>query len=171
MTTHATATAGRDATATERAVAHGSLTLERTYPHAPAAVFAAWTVPDLKKAWFGQGPDFVEKIESYELDFRVGGHERWHGPLRSGRSFRYDATFFDVIQDRRIVAAYDLLIADRRLSVTLLTVELRPAGTGAHLSLTEQIAFLDGLDSIDDRRPGVEDMLDMLDAYMATIGV
>lgn len=169
MTTNATITTGTDASATGRAVVHGSLTLERTYPHAPAAVFAAWAVPELKKAWFGHGPDFVEKMESYELDFRVGGHERWHGPLRSGRSFRYDATFFDVVQDRRFVSAYDLLIADRRISVTLLTVELQPAGSGTHLTLTEQVAFLDGLDSIDDRMPGVEDMLDKLDAYMATI--
>ena len=158
-----------DPAATTRSVVHGSFTIERTYPHAPASVFAAWADPDRKRVWFGEGPDFVEKVESYELDVRIGGHERWHGRLPSGRSFRYDATFLDVVPDRRFVSVYDLLIADRRISVTLLTVEFEPAGSGTHLVLTEQVAFLDGLDSIDDRRPGVEDMLDMLDAYMATI--
>ena len=70
-----------DPAATTRSVVHGSFTIERTYPHAPASVFAAWADPDRKRVWFGQGPDFVEKMESYELDVRIGGHERWHGRL------------------------------------------------------------------------------------------
>ena len=35
--------------------------------------------------------------------------------------------------------------------------------------LTEHTAFLDGLDGIEDRMPGVEAMLGKLDAYLATI--
>jgi uncharacterized protein YndB with AHSA1/START domain len=154
----------------ERTVVHDSFTLERTYPHAPETVFAAWAIPDRKEAWFGQGPDFVETVEGYELDFRVGGRERYHGLLESGRTFGFDATFRDIVDGRRIVCAYDVLIAGRVISVTLLTVEFEPAGTGTHLVLTEQCAFLDGLDSLEDRLPGVEDMLLKLDAYLATIG-
>jgi len=155
--------------ATERTVVHGSFTLERTYPHSPGTVFAAWAIPERKEAWFGQGPDFVEKVEDYELDLRVGGHEHYHGPLRSGRTFEYDATFRDIVDDRRIVSTYDVSIAGRRISVTQLTVEFEPADIGTHLILTEQCAFFDGLDSIEDRLPGVEDMLVKLDAHMATI--
>lgn len=158
-----------DPTATEQSVVHGSFTLERTYPQSPKTVFAAWAIPARKEAWFGQGPDFVQKVEGYELDFRVGGHERYHGPLRSGRTFGYDATFRDIVDDRRIVSTYDVLIAGRRISVTLLTVEFEPAGAGTHLILTEQCAFFDELDSIADRMPGVEDMLVKLDAYLATL--
>lgn len=156
-------------TATGRAVTHGTFTLERTYPHSPGTVFAAWSDRDRKDAWFGAGPDFFTKVDSYTLDFRVGGHEHIEGPLRSGRLFVYDAVYADIVEDRRIVATYDLDIAGRRISVTLLTVEFEPDGTGTHLRLTEQGAFLDGLDSIEDRMPGVEDMLVKLDAYMATI--
>ena len=167
--TFAAITPDTPSTASERTVVHGSFTLERTYPHSPGTVFAAWAIPDRKEAWFGQGPDFVEKVEDYELDFRLGGHERYHGSLRSGRTFGYDATFRDIVDDRRIVSAYDVLISGRRISVTLLTVEFEPTGTGTHLILTEQCAFFDGLDSIEDRMPGVEDMLVKLDTYMATI--
>jgi len=151
-------------------VVHGSFSLERTYRNSPATVFAAWAIPDRKQAWFGQGPSFLEKVEDYELDFRVGGRERYRGRLRSGRPFEYVATFRDIVADRRIVAAYDVLIAGRRISVTLLTVELEPDGSGTHLVLTEQNAFLDGLDSLEDRVPGVEELLVKLDAYLAATG-
>jgi len=155
--------------ATERTVVHDTFTLERTYPHPPATVFAAWAEHDQKAAWFGSGPDFFTKVDRYELDFRVGGHERIEGPLASGRQFAYDATYVDIVADRRIVAAYDLHIAGRAISATLLTVEFEPQGAGTRLFLTEQAAYLDGLDGIEDRMPGVDAMLDKLDAYMATI--
>ena len=157
-------------TATESSVVHGSFTLERRYPHPPSTVFAAWADRETKAQWFGDGPEFLTSIDRYELDFRVGGHERMAGPLASGRTFTYDAVFSDIVEDRRIVATYDLDIAGRRISVTLLTVEFEPDGTGTHLHLTEHAAYLDGLDSLEDRRPGVDEMLDQLDRYLATIG-
>ena len=152
-----------------RTVVHDSFTLERRYPHPPSTVFAAWADRDTKTAWFGSGPDFLATVQAYELDFRVGGHERMAGLLASGRLFTYHATFVDIVTDRRIVARYELQIAGQRISVTLLTVELEPEGTGTHLSLTEQAAYLDGLDSIADRRPGVEEMLSKLDTYLEGI--
>jgi uncharacterized protein YndB with AHSA1/START domain len=155
----------------EPSVVHGSFTLERRYPHAPAAVFAAWASRDQKAAWFGSGPDFFTRVDKYELDFRVGGHEHIEGPLASGRQFVYEFVYADIVDDRRIVGTYDLTVAGHRIAVTLLTVEFEPDGTGTHLLLTEQTAFLDGLDSIDDRRPGVDDMLSKLDRYMATMVV
>ena len=49
-------TAATQGTATS--VTHGSFTVERTYPCAPARVFAAWASRDAKNAWFGEGDDY-----------------------------------------------------------------------------------------------------------------
>ena len=48
--------------------------------------------------------------------------------------------------DQRIVTTYEMLMADTRISVSLATVELTPAG-GTRLVYTEQGAFLDGHDN------------------------
>ncbi len=56
--------------------------------------------------------------------FRVGGRERHHGTLPGGRAFSYDAIFQDIVDARRIVASYEVGIGGRRISVSLMTIEL-----------------------------------------------
>jgi hypothetical protein len=57
-----------------------------------------------------------------------------------------------------------------RTSVSLLTVELSRVPGGTRLAMTEQGAFLDGLDSNDQRREGATDSLDKLGAYLGAEG-
>ena len=159
-----------DTTAVPRTVTHGSFVLERTYDLPQHAVFDAWADRDKKNAWFGEGDDFVTKVDTYELDFRVGGRERLVGPLPSGRMFEYVSTYGEIQQDRRIVAMYDVLIDGKRISVSLLTVEFEPIPTGTHLIMTEQGAFFDGIDTNEERIKGAEDSLVNLDKYLATHG-
>jgi uncharacterized protein YndB with AHSA1/START domain len=149
-----------------RTVTHGMFVLERTYRQSPQTVFDAWASRDAKNAWFGEGDDFVTRVDRYDLDFRVGGHEYLDGPLPSGHRFEYDSTYGDIVPGRRIVAMYDVLIDGRRISVSLLTVEFEPAGSGTHLVMTEQGAFLDGIDTNDERIKGADDSLDQLTKYL-----
>jgi hypothetical protein len=51
---------------------------------------------------------------------------------------------------------------DKRISVSLTTVELKPEGAGTRLILTEQDAFLDGYDNPAQREQGTRDLLDAL---------
>jgi uncharacterized protein YndB with AHSA1/START domain len=153
-----------------RTVAHGTFVLERTYAHSPKTVFDAWSKRDAKNAWFGEGDDFVTKVDTYELDFRVGGREYLDGPLPSGRRFEYDSIYSDIVEGRRIVTTYDVRIDGKRISVSLLTVEFEPAGSGTHLVMTEQGAFLDGIDTNDERIKGADDSLNQLDKYLASLG-
>ncbi len=54
---------------------------------------------------------------------------------------------------------------ERKLSVSLATVELEPVGAGTRLSITEQGAYLDGLDD-GSRKHGTAFLMDRLGASL-----
>jgi uncharacterized protein YndB with AHSA1/START domain len=144
----------------ERCVTHATFVIERTYDAAPARVFAAWATPEAKRRWFG-GPEDWERGR-YELDFRVGGRERASGGPADGPVHVYDACYQDIVPNERIIISYDMHLGDKRISVSLATVELKPAGKGTRLVFTEQGAFLDGFDDPRLRERGTADLLDAL---------
>ena len=147
---------------TERSVEHATFAVERTYDASPARVFAAWADPEAKARWFGD-PD--QGVAEYELDFRVGGREINRGTVE-GQTYTYEARYQDIVPDERIVYAYDMHADEARISVSLGTVELRPDGEGTRLTYTEQGAFLDGLDTAEQRRQGTGGILDALGAEL-----
>jgi uncharacterized protein YndB with AHSA1/START domain len=147
---------------TTRSVAHDSFTVERTYPVAPKRVFDAWASESAKARWFAEDLDFFAAPGAYSLEFRIGGRERLDGTLTNGRAFGYEAVYQDIVNGERIVASYDVRIDGQRTSVSLMTVEITAAPGGTRLVLTEQGAFLDGLDSNAQRVEGATDMLDKL---------
>jgi uncharacterized protein YndB with AHSA1/START domain len=142
----------------ERSVEHATFAVERSYPVAPARVFAAWADPEAKRRWFGN-PD--QGVEEFELDFRVGGREFNRGVVE-GSDYTYEARYQDIVPDERIVYAYDMHTGDQRISVSLGTVELTPDGNGTRLTYTEQGVFLDGLDTAAQRESGTGALFDAL---------
>lgn len=68
----------------------------------------------------------------------------------------------DIVPNERIVLTYDMHLDKTRISVSLLTLEFKPAGAGTKLVLTEQDVFLDGIDSVAARENGTRDLLDNL---------
>lgn len=58
----------------------------------------------------------------------------------------FDGVYRDIVEDRRIVYAYDMYTDDTRISVSLATIDLEPEGDGTRLTFTEQRAYLDGHD-------------------------
>jgi uncharacterized protein YndB with AHSA1/START domain len=142
----------------ERSVEHATFAVERTYPVAPAKVFAAWADAEAKRRWFGN-PD--QGVEEFELDFRVGGREFNRGVVE-GSDYTYEAHYQDIVPDERIVYAYDMHVGDQRISVSLGTVELFAEGDGTRLTYTEQGAFLDGLDSAAQRESGTGALFEAL---------
>jgi uncharacterized protein YndB with AHSA1/START domain len=150
---------------TERSVTHATFVIERTYDASPARVFAAWANPAVKSRWFA-GPEDWES-GAYELDFRVGGRERAGGGPPGGPVHTYDARYQDIVPNERIIISYDMHLDDKRISVSLATVELKPKGGGTRLVFTEQGAFLDGFDDPGLREKGTRDLLDALGAELA----
>jgi uncharacterized protein YndB with AHSA1/START domain len=101
-----------------------------------------------------------------EMDVRPGGHERVMGRWASGVVTTFDAVYFDVVPNRRLVYCYELRKDERKISVSLATIELAPAGAGTRLRITEQGAFLDGYDDAGAREHGTGLLLDRLGASL-----
>jgi len=132
---------------------HTTFVIERSYPSSPSRVFAAWADARAKASWFNGPPNQWTEYER-SFDFRIGGRESLRGMHQSGTVSRYDAVYFDIVNDQRIVYAYDMHLDDRRISVSLATVELFPADSGTRLVYTEQAVFLDGYDDAGGRERG-----------------
>jgi uncharacterized protein YndB with AHSA1/START domain len=147
-------------------VVHDSFSIERNYPVSPEKVFAAWATIDAKKQWFGS-EDGIEPVGEQTLDFRVGGREHFSAKAE-GKLFDFDATYCDIVENERIVWTYDMHMDGRRISVSLATVAIAPTPGGTTLVMTEQGAFLDGLDTNEQRAEGTRVFLDNLAAFLAT---
>jgi uncharacterized protein YndB with AHSA1/START domain len=152
---------------TERSVNHCTFVIERRYPAHPAEVFRAWADAAAKDIWMDD-PDYKSDGSSYTMDFRVGGHERFSGLTPEGTPYSYDAVYYDIVPDCRIVYSYEMYAADDRMSVSLATVEIVPDQDGTKLTYTEQHAFLDGIDKPEAREEGTVWMLDNLGQYLAS---
>jgi uncharacterized protein YndB with AHSA1/START domain len=74
----------------------------------------------------------------------------------------FDARYFDIIPNQRIVYAYDMYVGDRKLSVSLTTIEIEAQGGSTRLTMTEQGAFLDGVEDGSQREAGTKQLLDQL---------
>ena len=146
----------------ERSVNHATFALERTYDASPQRVFEAWADPEAKARWFPAAQGDAE----YELDFRVGGREFSRGAVE-GSEYTFDARYQDIVENERIVYAYDMHMDGARISVSLGTVELKMEENGTRLVYTEQGAYLDGLDTPEQRQSGTGGLLDALGEALA----
>lgn len=147
---------------TERSTAHSTFVVERTVNAAPARVFTAFSTEEGKKRWFGSVGDL--KLLERSFDFRVGGTERLSGQWPSGMVTRFDARYFDIVENERIVYAYEMHIDGNKISVSLATIELTPDGAKTHLKITEQGSYLDGYDDAGKREHGTNLLIDNLGA-------
>jgi uncharacterized protein YndB with AHSA1/START domain len=146
-------------------VTHATFVLERTYDTSPARVFAAWSDPAAKARWFAESEGWERSV--FELDFRVGGRELYRGRPKGGAPITYEASYQDIVTGERIVYAYAMHVDETRISVSLATVEISPAGNGTRLTFTEQGAFFDGHEVPAQREQGMGTLLDALGAELA----
>ena len=147
-------------------VTHSTFSLERTYDASPGRVFAAFADPAQKAQWFLGSPDEWTQ-DAFDVDFRVGGREMNRGGRKDGPMHSFEALYYDIVADERIVYSYEMHLDDKRISVSLATIELAGAGDGTRLTLTEQGAYLDGFDDPKLRETGTADLLEALGAYLA----
>jgi uncharacterized protein YndB with AHSA1/START domain len=146
---------------TKRSAVHDTFRIERHFDAAPGRVFQAFADPRAKAKWFG-GPAEMKR-EDEAFDFREGGRETLVSVFGDGTRFGYYATYTDIVPDERIVYTYEMSMNGQRISVSVATVEVRAAaGGGTDVVLTEQGAYLDGLDDPAQRRQGTEELLEAL---------
>jgi uncharacterized protein YndB with AHSA1/START domain len=141
----------------ERSVTHATFVIERSYPASAARVFAAFADPAKKKRWFAEGEGF--DVDEFKMDFRVGGSETTRFHTKDGMALTNNTVFHDIVPDHRIVFAYTMSVADKRISASLVTVEFLPDDPGSRLVFTEQGAFFDGADGPAMREDGWRQLL------------
>ncbi len=156
---------------TDRSVIHDTFSIERSYPAAPSRVFAAFASAEAKGTWGDTGGLELAEGEAgiQEFDFRPGGRERFGIKVES-MTLRYDALYYDIVADQRIVYSYEMYADDARISVSVATIEFAKSGDGTALTWTEQGAYLDGIDGTQApalRKGGTAEMLDGLTRYLS----
>ena len=144
----------------ERSVTHSTFVIERSYPVTPQKVFAAFADPAKKRRWFA--PDPAERMEEFEMDFRVGGSERKRFTFNAGTVCENRTIYQDIQTDRRIVFAYTMSVGDHCFSASLSTVELFPTEKGTDMIFTEQAAFFEASDGPEIREKGWSLLLDRM---------
>jgi len=148
-----------------RSVVHGAFHLERAYAATAEELYRALSDEAAKSRWFF-GPEGWRLIER-TMDFRVGGRERVKGGFDGGVTTTFDAVYHDIVPRERIIYTYEMHLDDRKISVSLATLQIKPEGRGrTRLTVDEQGAFLDGYDDAGARERGTSDLLDKIAASL-----
>ena len=151
---------------TRGTTSHDTFVVERTYDAPVDRVFGAWADPGAKARWFAGSAGALGT--TYELDFRVGGHERNRGGPPGGPLYTYDAEYRDIVPGRRIVTTYVMHADGVPISASVATVEFHPVGGSTRMVLTEQGVFLDGHDNVAQREEGTRAFLESLATALAS---
>ncbi len=150
-----------------RSVVHGSFHLERRYAAPVERVWQALTDPAAKQKWFGGPATEWEPLERF-MDVREGGRERAKGRWKSGMVSTFDAFYHDVVLHERLVYSYVMHLDDKKISVSLATMQLKREAGATRLMVAEQGAFLDGYDDAGSREHGTGYLLDQLGASLTS---
>ena len=152
-----------------QSVTHGTYVIERSFPVKPERVFAAFADPVKKQRWFAGGEG---KTEKFEMDFRVGGNERTQRRMGDNTPFpgvalTNQTNYQDIVPNKRVVFAYTMTLGDKRISASLVTVELLPTEKGTDLIFTDQGAYFEGADGPQMREHGWGVLLGQLEKELA----
>jgi uncharacterized protein YndB with AHSA1/START domain len=148
-------------------IVHETITLERHYDATPERVFRAFADPEAKAMWFPSAPAHWIAHSESTFEFREGGLEASATGPAGGEPYHYTARYHDIVPDQRIIFSYEMTYAGQRISVSIQSIDLYPEDSGTRLVLTDQGAYLDGRDTAQQRRGGIEPQLDQLAKALA----
>jgi uncharacterized protein YndB with AHSA1/START domain len=146
---------------TTHTVVHATTVVERNFKASPERVFNAWADPSLRAQWDLPGDDSWVLAE-LEQDFRVGGREKSRFGPKDNPNIWSSGTYLDIVMNARIISAGTMHVDERAISTTMCTIEFSPAGQGTRVLLTDQSAFLDGLETPRSRKSGWSEIFDKL---------
>ena len=126
-------------------VNHSTFVVERTYLQSPARVFGSFAEAGRKRRWYAEGD---HEIQEYDLDFRVGGAERFRyrfkeGHPIAGSEIDNESIYQDIVPEQRIVLTQKMSLNGNPVSVAVITLEFLAAAGGTELVLTNQGTYVD----------------------------
>jgi uncharacterized protein YndB with AHSA1/START domain len=149
----------------EQSVIHSTFVIEHSYPVPPERVFAAFADPAKKRRWFAESKN--HNVEEFEMDFRAGGLERasyrfQESSLFPGAILVNEGSYLDIVANERIVTSATMTLGGKRISASLVTIELLPTDKGTDLICTHQGAFFEGADGPELREQGWRHLFERL---------
>lgn len=139
------------------------LTIEREFPHPPAAVFAAWTDQEALRQWMGPGEVCAPDSE---MDARVGGTYVFPMLMADGSSHTVRGTISELIPEKRLRFSWAWDQEDGSAGQLMdVLIELHAIGGGTRLVL-HQTNFID-TEARDKHNFGWNGCLDCLGEYLA----
>jgi uncharacterized protein YndB with AHSA1/START domain len=143
-------------------VTRPSLTLKRRLHAPPAKVWAAWTDPEKIAHWFGPAQTKDGSVHA-ELDVRVGGRFRVSFSTEDGEYHEVGGLYREVVTNEKLIFSWAWHSTPERES--LVTVSLKPDGTGTLLTLHHEQLFDQA--AADGHKNGWTGSLDKLEHYVA----
>jgi len=140
-------------------VTRGSFAISRTVQAPVAKVWTAFADAEAKEKWF-KGPDSAP--DEHTMDFRIGGHEHNQGKFHDGTEHQFEATYYDIVPNARIIYTYEMYIDGSRISVSLAIIEFQDLGGATQVTISEDGAFLDGFDKPEIRQQGTIELFNAL---------
>lgn len=151
-------------TATEPTTIHDTFVVEHNYPQPPERVFGSFAQIERKRRWYADGD---HELKAFEMDFRIGGSELLHyrfkeGHPISGSEIVNASGYHDIVPNQRIVVTSKMSLNGKPISITLVTLEFLPSGTGTDLVLTNQGTYVDWPDGAKMLEHGWKGLLESL---------
>lgn len=140
---------------------YADFTIIRIFKSPVHKVYQMFADKQAKELWFGGPSDRASN--DHTLDFVVGGSEFNSGKFHDGVTHVFKAHYYDIIPEKRIVYSYEMYLDDKRISVSLSTIEFIAEGDNTKLTLHESGVFLDNLDKPENRERGTKELLNALE--------
>jgi uncharacterized protein YndB with AHSA1/START domain len=145
----------------ELSTSHHTIVVRRLVGAARSRVFAAWSNASELARWYVPGDaTWSSSVDSH--DFRVGGTKHITFGPRGGETFTEDCRYEDIVTDRRLCFSMTIARAGRRISTSMVTVELMDRTGQTELVVTDQLVILDGGEGSHERERGWGETLDKL---------
>ncbi|MDB4978495.1 MAG: ATPase [Candidatus Peribacteria bacterium] len=110
-----------------------SLQFQQHFDASPADVFHAWSDAEAMLQWLVASDDMTTTI--HHVDFRVGGTFKFDMKEANGTNHVTDGEYKEIVPDEKIVIVWT---CGETHDASLVTVELKPNGSGTDFTLTDQ---------------------------------